>query len=222
MRNGLPIARHRDTRGFTLVEVLVSLFVLAIVAGLSWRGIDGMVRTRDASQQRLEQQLRLQSVIGQWEADLAAVQDTDVVPALQFDGASLRLTRATEGGVQLVVWALRGARWMRWTTPPVTRQGELLELWLRSQQLLGNEAAQIEALGGIDGWQLYYWRGNAWTNAQSTGDVAQGGEAPTPAAAARQQLPGGVRLVLGFAEGSGLTGTLTRDVIVPGQTGPAP
>ena len=85
-------SRRSRVGGFTLVEVLVALFILAIVAGLSWRGIDGMLRTRDASQERLERQLRLQSVIGQWEADLNALQDTDVVPALQFDGASLRLT----------------------------------------------------------------------------------------------------------------------------------
>lgn len=214
-----PFAPAARSAGFTLVEVLVALFILAIVAGLSWRGIDGMLRTRDASQQRLELQMRLQSVIGQWEADLAALQDTDVVPALQFDGASLRLTRATEGGVQLVVWALRGGHWMRWSAPAVTHQGELLELWLRSQQLLGNERAQLDALGGVESWQLYYWRGNAWSNAQSTGDAAQSGE-QTLVGATREELPGGVRLVLAFTADSGFIGSLTRDVIVPGQGGP--
>jgi len=210
-------------RGFTLIEVLVALFILAIIAGLSWRGIDGMLRTRDASQLRLERQLRLQSVIGQWEADLAAVQDTDVVPAMQFDGASLRLTRSTDTGVQLVVWALRGGHLTRWSAPPVTRQGELGELWMRSQQLLGNERAQLDALAGIESWQLYYWRGNAWSNAQSSGDVAQGDaqqqQPQTPVITTRQQLPGGVRLVLVFAADSGFVGSLTRDVIVPSRTG---
>jgi general secretion pathway protein J len=211
------------TRGFTLVEVLVALFILAIVAGLSWRGIDGMLRTRDASQQRLELQMRLQSVIGQWEADLAAVQDTDVVPALQFDGASLRLTRSTEGGVQLVVWSLRGNRWMRWSAPPVTHQGELLDLWMRSQQLQGNEQAQINALNGIASWQLYFWRDNAWSNAQSSAGAAPSNaqqqpppQPQTPAAAARTPLPGGVRLALEFTPDSGFVGGLTRDVIVRG------
>lgn len=217
----MPRAPSGTARGFTLVEVLVALFILAIVAGLSWRGIDGMLRTRDASQQRLELQLRLQSVIGQWEADLAALQDTDVVPALQFDGASLRLTRASQGGVQIVVWSLRGNRLMRWSAPPVTQQGELLDLWMRSQQLLGNERAQLDVLGGIAGWQLYYWRDNAWSNAQSSAGTQQGSNQPqtpqqpqTPGAPARSPLPNGVRLALEFTPDSGFVGGLTRDVIV--------
>ncbi len=199
--------------GFTLVEVLVALMILAIVAGMAWQGVDAMLRSRAVANARLEQQLRLQSTIAQWDADLEAVQDSGIVPALQFDGASLRLTRRSDAGLQLVVWALRGGSWTRWTAPPASRAVALQEQWLRSQQLLGNEVGQLRALGGIGSWQLYFWRGNAWSNAQSSGDLATetGG---TPGTALRQQLPEGVRLVLNFNEGSGFAGKLTRDVLV--------
>jgi general secretion pathway protein J len=200
-----------STGGFTLVELLVALFILALLAGLSWRGIDGIVRARDASQERLDRQLRLQSVIGQWETDLAEIQETGSVVPLDFDGTSLRLTRRTSSGIQMVAWSLRGTRWMRWAGPVSTTTGELQEAWLRSQLLLGNEAGQIGALSGITGWRLYYWRNNAWTHAQSSGDEARGGETMRTQPQ-QQQLPGGVRLQLDFAEGSGLAGTLTRDV----------
>ncbi|ABM96084.1 MAG: type II secretion system protein J [Methylibium sp.] len=205
------LSRHAAQAGFTLVEVLVALLIMAIVAALSWQGIDAIVRSRDISSQRLEQQLRLQSVIAQWEADLAEIQDSGIVPALQFDGASLRLTRRQAAGLQLVVWSLRGDSWTRWAGPAVTRGADLREAWLQSQQLLGNEAEQLRALSGIANWQLYYWRGNAWTNAQSSGDAAPA-TAATPTLATRQALPGGVRLVLAFTEGSGRVGALTRDL----------
>ena len=39
-------------RGFTLVEVLVALVVMATLAVMAWQGVDGIVRTRDASQAR--------------------------------------------------------------------------------------------------------------------------------------------------------------------------
>lgn len=203
------------SRGFTLVELLVALLIMAVVAGMAWQGVDGIVRARDISEQRLEQTLRLQSVMAQWEADLSQVQDSEVVPALQFDGANLRLTRRQPGGLQLVVWSLRGGAWTRWASPPATRNAALQEHWLRSQQLVGNEAGQLRTLGGISGWQLYFWRGNSWSNAQSTGNVApRGGTDGSPARAVQQILPEGVRLVLSFAENSGYGGALTRDLRV--------
>ena len=81
---------QRTLRGFTLVEVLVAMMVMAILAVMAWQGVDGIVRARDASQSRLEQTLRLNTVMAQWEQDLASVQDSKVVPALSFDGATLR------------------------------------------------------------------------------------------------------------------------------------
>ena len=46
-------------RGFTLVEVLVALVVMSILAGLSWQGVDAMVRSRDAVGATAERGLRL-------------------------------------------------------------------------------------------------------------------------------------------------------------------
>ena len=74
--------------GFTLVEVLVALLVMAIMAGMAWQGVDGIVRARDASRLRMEQSLRLSAVIAQWEQDLASVQDTLVAPPTQVFGWS--------------------------------------------------------------------------------------------------------------------------------------
>jgi len=202
----------RSARGFTLVEVLVALLIMGVIAAMAWQGVDGMVRSRDISAARLDQQLRLQSVIAQWEADLDQVQDSGIVPALQFDGANLRMTRRNAGGLQLVVWSLRGESWTRWTAPPVTHVVALQEQWMRSQQLLGNEPEQLKVMTGVSGWQLYFWRGNGWSNAQSTGDVAQPGRDASGTPVLRQLLPEGVRLVLTFGEGAPVVGTLTRDL----------
>src|SRR5690606_26049864 len=123
-------------RGVTLVEVLVALMSMAGMATLAWQGIDGIVRSREASQLRLEQLLRMNTVLAQWEQDLVSVQETQTVPALRFDGASLRLTRRTPLGMQLVVWSLHGDSWMRWAGPAVTTGQDLQNQWLRSQQFL--------------------------------------------------------------------------------------
>ena len=212
-------AAIRRADGFTLVEVLVALMIMAIMAGMAWQGVDGIVRARDASQGRLELSLRLNTVLAQWEQDLGAVQETPSTPALQFDGATLRLTRRAAGGLQVVAWSLRPnagtGNLQRWAGPVVTGSSALQESWLRTLQFLGNETGQLRTLSGVEQWQLYFFRGNAWSNAQSSADVV----APSPGASAvlREALPTGVRAVFTFAPGSGLSGALTRDVALGPQ-----
>ena len=205
--------------GFTLVEVLVALAVMALMAAMAWQGVDAIVRARDASQQRVEATLRLNMVIGQWEQDLASLQETARVPQLHFDGATLRLTRRAAGGIQLVAWAMRdddsGSVLQRWASPAVTTRAELQDLWLRSQQFQGQEAGQLRTLDGLSSWQLYFYRGNAWSNAQSSADVDGPGSAAGAASApAGQGLPSGIRLVLEFADSGAYTGKLTRDTLL--------
>ena len=55
-------ARPATGRGFTLVEVLVALVVMATMAAMAWRGIDALVRSREIAQVRLAQTARLQTV----------------------------------------------------------------------------------------------------------------------------------------------------------------
>ena len=207
--------------GFTLVEVLVAMMVMAIMAVMAWQGVDGIVRTRDATQTRLERTLRLNTVIAQWDQDLQSIQDTTVVPqALSCDGATVRLTRRAPSGLQVVAWSLRsdGDRsvWVRWAGPAVTTARELQDSWLRSLQLQDNEPGALRTLTGLSAWQVYFFQGNAWANCQSTGDLVAVSSAASAASAVapRQALPKGVRVVLSFAPGGDVSGDLTRDTLI--------
>lgn len=213
------------SRGFTLVEVLVALSIMATLAVLGWQGIDGIVRTRDASQASLERTLRLGTVLAQWEQDLASLQETDTVPALSYDGKTLRLTRRTDQGLQLVAWSLTGSasqtnaeslQWTRWAGPSVTGIAALQDSWLRSQLLQSNDPALLRTLDGVSQLQLYCYRGNAWTNCQSSGNVVAAAPPASGAsgvpAGVRTALPSGLRLVLTLNSSNGGEGTLTRDV----------
>ena len=208
---------RKAATGFTLVEVLVAMTVMAVMAMMAWQGVDGIVRARDSSQGRLEQTLRLNTVIGQWEQDLASIQDSgNTVPAILCDGSTVRLTRRSEGGLQVVAWALRpdgnAWTWWRWASPAVTTVGELQDNWLRTQQFQGGEPGQLRAMSGLSSWQVYFYR-SEWANCQSTGNVPAAPASPI-SSPARTDIPRGVRIVLGFAPGSGQNGSLTRDYLI--------
>lgn len=218
--------------GFTLVEVLVALAVMAIVAGLAWQGIDAMARSRAAGEAATQRTLALGTVMAQWSQDLQSLRPTGDMPALRYDGATLRLTRETPDGVQVVAWTLREQAWWRWTSPAVARRGELQRWWEQSAQLLGNEPGTLRMLDAVQALQLAYNRGGVWTNPQSTGDLAPGGDAgaagtggtggatgdagagaaggASAAGGLQERLPDALRLTLSLREGD-----LTRIVLVP-------
>jgi general secretion pathway protein J len=104
--------------------------------------------------------------------------------------------------------------WQRWAGPAVTTTTALQSSWLATQQFQGNEPGQLRALGGIDQWQVYFYQGNAWANCQSTGNVAATASSAPPGVQTQQALPSGVRIVLAFAPGSGMNGSLTRDTLI--------
>ena len=211
----------RTARGFTLIEVLVALVIMATMAVMSCRGIDALLKSRDIAQTHLDQTVRLQTVLAQWEQDLRALQDSHVAAPLSFDGGGLRITRSQPLGMQVVAWTVRSGRLYRWEGPTVQTVAALQESIQRSQQLLTQENVQLKALEGVSGWQLFYYRGNGWSNALSSDDLAPETPPGAPGLPAsgpqRAVLPTGIRMVLQFAPGSGFNGPLTRQIVLGAQ-----
>ncbi len=208
--------------GFTLIELLVAIALMAILAIMSWRGIDGMVRAQEQTRQRADEMLVIQSALGQWGADLDAVLPLAGTTPMDWDGQVLRLTRRSSAvpdeGALVVAWTRRdmpgvesGGQWMRWQSLPLRTRSEWQLAWQQAAQWArtpDTEARRREiALVPIMNWQIFYYRGGAWSNPQSSTGLTSG----DPAAI----IPDGVRLQITLSPGQALTGPIVRDWVSP-------
>jgi general secretion pathway protein J len=218
--------RLTTSSGFTLIELLVAVGIMALMAGLSWRSLDGMSRAQAQLKQRTDSVLALQAGLAQWSADLDAINQLPQTPALDWDGRGLRILRHSldTGTAELVVvaWASRTInghmQWLRWQSPPVRSRGDLQASWAQAAQWAQNprdaDKKYEVRVSELARWQIFYYRRDAWTNPFSSGGIAPQAGNINPAVA-DNNLPDGVRLVLSLPVGEGISGTLTRDWIRP-------
>lgn len=225
--------RSGTSRGFTLIELMVALFAMALLAVMSWRGLDGMARAQERTQARSDDVLALQVGLEQWAADLDALIELPATPALDWNGRVLRITRRSSAapgdGILVAAWTRRvvdgRGTWLRWQSAPAVTREQLTRAWQQADlwsQNPGEEERRGEvAVTPLAEWQVFYFRGNAWTNPQSS-DASAAAPPVLPASAAgfgaalaAARMPDGVRLVLALPPGQAISGTLTRDWVRP-------
>ena len=217
--------------GFTLIELMVAITVMSLLAVLSWRGLDGMARAQAQTSLRADQVLTLQAGLAQWKIDLDALSHTPQVNPLDWDGRVLRLTRrtATPGdGLLVVAWTRRADsadHWVRWQSPVFRTISGWSGAWNRAGAWAQGERTADQSsevrITPLDDWQIFYYRGNAWTNPMSS---AGGQMAATPSSSAAQSIsqaaiPDGIRLMLTLPVTQAVSGRLTVDWVNPTLNG---
>ena len=199
-------------RGFTLIEVLVALVILAVMAVMGWRAIDGLMRTQQGSSAHHRQAEQAQMAVLQWQLDLDAVAPQAHEPALAFDGNSLTLVRrdaVDRTQLRVIAWRVREGQWSRWQSPPLRDTGDIERAWQQAQtwgQGQWNSPARLDVLAATN-WAIYYYRDNAWTNPLSASSQA--------ATQDTSALPTGIRLRLETTPSSIYSGWVEFDWISP-------
>ncbi|KER73634.1 type II secretory pathway protein [Burkholderia cepacia] len=119
-------------RGFTLIEMLVAITLLAVIALLSWRGLDATIRGRDDIASNLAQTRLLGRYFSQLQFDLTNLVTADEVfgPPLRIHPGELVMVRhlGVGGGptqMQVVRYQLDGRALVRSASQPLASLAEV-------------------------------------------------------------------------------------------------
>jgi general secretion pathway protein J len=100
------IRPYRISRGFTLIEVLVSLVLMAVLSGLSYQALNYVSRSRDLSRDSFARLSAIELTVHQFALDFSELNPRPVrdmigtayVPALLSDPRTTQLVTLTRGG----------------------------------------------------------------------------------------------------------------------------
>ncbi|VWB56963.1 PulJ/GspJ family protein [Burkholderia lata] len=125
-------ALRARARGFTLIEMLVAITLLAVIALLSWRGLDATIRGRDDIASNLAQTRLLGRYFSQLQFDLTNLVTPDEVfgPPLCIRPGELVMVRHLGVGsgptqMQVVRYQLKGRELVRSASQPLASLAEV-------------------------------------------------------------------------------------------------
>jgi general secretion pathway protein J len=205
MRQPKPQRQLKRQAGFTLIEVMIAIALMAVLSVMAWRGLDSVTRANSRLEERTEDIARLMRALDQLERDVALRTTTELPPtgtvgllppALQvrtqtdmpFFLEIVRAAPAAPGYWQRVQWWQRGGVLYRATGPAAAA----------FPLPAPDAAARVEVLDAVTVFRLRAWEpGQGWRNLP--------GIAPARATAT------GLELELGLREhGDGAVQTFRR------------
>jgi general secretion pathway protein J len=189
---GSPPARGQAA-GFTLVELLVAISILAMVAVLGWRGLDGIVRARVALTEQMETTRGMQLAFAQMQSDLEHVAGQEIMdqrPYLLADQDRLTLVRvaSTENEptrLQVIAYRVVDGTLTRRESAGTRDLKQLDALW-KSMTNSTDSIQPVALQAGVNAMQVLYWQNNQWRS----------GPLLTQAQVGLAQAPTGVQVAL--------------------------
>lgn len=192
-----PMRNKSAHNGLTLVELLIAISVLGIVAVLGWRGLDGIVRSRIALTDDLEQTRGMQLAFAQLQSDCAHLANGAILQnrlPLLIDQGRLSLVRTVFADdqptrLQVVTYRISNGVLTRRESAATRDLNELDKLWL----IAGTDAdttQPVKLQSGVSMMSMRLWDGGAWRTA---------GALP-PGTATVPPVPSGLEITLQLRE----------------------
>ncbi|MFA9219339.1 MAG: type II secretion system protein J [Sphingomonadaceae bacterium] len=191
------LPRRGHGRGFTLVELLVAIAVLAIVAVLGWRGLDGILRSRQTLTASMEQTRGLQLAFAQMQSDCEHLAPDAMLhnrASLLAENDRLTLVRTVlaenePSRLQVVSYRVRdGVLTRREST--ATRDLQQLDALWQAARSDSDPAPAVTMQSGVAGLTMRLWQNDSWRST-TTGAAQQSSQQAAQAVTSPLALPTG-------------------------------
>ncbi|KQV55521.1 MULTISPECIES: type II secretion system protein J [unclassified Duganella] len=159
----------KNRRGFTLIELLVAITVLAIVAVLGWRGLDGIVRSREQLTQNMEQTRGTQLTFAQMQSDLEQFADKPLLRERQNMLAENNrlvfvrtvLVENAPSQLQVVSYTIRDGVLSRSESRGARDLQQLDALWKAALEQSSTQAT-VGLQASVSSMEFRLWEGGGW------------------------------------------------------------
>ncbi|MGJ7530260.1 prepilin-type N-terminal cleavage/methylation domain-containing protein [Variovorax sp. GB1P17] len=162
----------RQQAGFTLIEVMIAITLMAVLSVMAWRGLDSVTRANSRLEERTEDLARLMRALDQLERDVGQRATTELSPAAGIELLPSALQVRRQNDLPFFLEIIRAA-------PAAPGYWQRVQWWRRGDALYRatgaaaasfplpapDTAARVAVLDAVSVFQLRAWEpGQGWRN----------------------------------------------------------